>query len=277
MININKKYIVYKHTNKINGKIYIGITSQKPNKRWQNGYGYKDNQHFYRAIQKYGWDNFEHEILYEDLEEEIALSKERELIELYHSNDPNLGYNKDNGGAMGRMTPEAIEKVRQWHLGRKLSEETKKKISEKRKGKYVGENSGMYGKHHTEETKRKLSESAKARTGWKHSEETKKKIGAKHKGKIVSQETREKLSKANTGKKRTEEQKLKLKHRNSIPVVQLTIEGNFVNIYISAAEASRQLGIAAPLITNCCRKKHKQTHGFMWLYADEAMIFLKRS
>lgn len=269
MININKKYIVYKHTNKINGKIYIGITSQKPNKRWQNGYGYKDNQHFYRAIQKYGWDNFEHEILYEDLEEEIALSKERELIELYHSNDPNLGYNKDNGGAMGRMTPEAIEKVRQWHLGRKLSEETKKKISEKRKGKYVGENSGMYGKHHTEETKRKLSESAKARTGWKHSEETKKKIGAKHKGKIVSQETREKLSKARTGKRYTEEQKLKLRGRNTISVAQFTLDGELVAIYPSIAEASRQLNIAGPLIINCCKRRKKQTHGYVWRYANE--------
>lgn len=266
---MNKKYIVYKHTNKINGKIYIGITSQKPNKRWQHGYGYKDNQHFYRAIQKYGWDNFEHEILYEDIEEEIALSKEMELIELYHSNNPNLGYNKDNGGTIGKMTLESIEKVRQWHLGRELSEETIKKISESHKGIAAGENNPMYGKHHTEETKRKLSESAKARTGWKHSEETKKKIGAKHKGKIVSRETREKLSKARTGKRYTEEQKLKLRGRNTISVAQLTLDGELVAIYPSIAEASRQLNIAEPLIVNCCKRKNKQTHGYVWRYAKE--------
>lgn len=276
MININKKYIVYKHTNKINGKIYIGITSQKPNKRWQNGYGYKDNQHFFRAIQKYGWNNFEHEIIYKDLEEEIAANKEQELIKLYNSNNSNFGYNKDNGGKTNKLTEESIEKIRQWHIGRKLSEETKRKISESHKGISSGENHPMYGKHHTKEAKQKMSDFAKSRVGWKHTEETKKKIGEGNKGKTLSEETRKKISKANTGKKRTEEQKLKLKHMNSIPVVQLTIEGNFVNIYISAAEASRQLGIAAPLITNCCRKKHKQTHGFMWLYADEAMIFFKK-
>nr|DAE59944.1 MAG TPA: intron associated endonuclease [Caudoviricetes sp.] len=277
MININKKYIVYKHTNKINGKIYIGITSQKPNKRWQNGYGYKDNQHFFRAIQKYGWNNFEHEIIYKDLEEEIATNKEQELIKLYNSNNSNFGYNKDNGGKTNKLTEESIEKIRQWHIGRKLSEETKRKISESHKGISSGENNPMYGKHHTKEAKQKMSDFAKSRVGWKHTEKTKKKIGEGNKGKTLSEEARKKISKANTGKKWTEEQKLKLKHRNSIPVVQLTIEGNFVNIYISAAEASRQLGIAAPLITNCCRKKHKQTYGFMWLYADEAMIFLKRS
>lgn len=273
---MHKKYIVYKHVNKFNNKIYIGITSQKPNKRWQNGYGYKDNQHFYRAIKKYGWDNFDHEILYENLEENEALEKEKELIQFYKSNNCDYGYNKDNGGTVGKLSPEAIEKVRQWHLGRKLSEETKQKISDHHKGLYAGQNNPMYGKHHTEEAKKKMSDYAKNHTGWKHSEETKQKIGEKHKGKTVSQETCQKLSQARIGKKYTEEQKLKLRNKNTIPVIQLTLDGKFVGAYISAAEASRQLNIAAPLITNCCKKKHKHTHGFMWMYADEAMIILEK-
>lgn len=273
---MNKKYIVYKHRNKINNKVYIGITAQKPNKRWQNGYGYKDNQHFYRAIQKYGWDNFEHEILYENLEENEALEKEMELIQFYKSNNCDYGYNKDNGGTIGKLTPEAIEKVRQWHLGKKLSIETRRKISEHHKGKHAGENNPMFGRYHTEEAKKKMSDYAKNHIGWKHSEETKQKIGEKHKGKFVSQETRQKISEAHKGKKYTEEQKLKLRNKNTIPVIQLTLDGKFVSAYISAAEASRQLNIAAPLITNCCKKKHKHTHGFMWMYADEAMIILAK-
>lgn len=61
-------FSVYKHTSPV-GKVYIGITSKAPKERWQNGRGYWNNKHFYRAIKKYGWNNFEHEILYEGLTE----------------------------------------------------------------------------------------------------------------------------------------------------------------------------------------------------------------
>ena len=83
-----KKYIVYCHTNKINGKKYVGITSQEPNARWKNGLGYISNEFFYKAIQKYGWEEFKHEILFRDLTKEQAESKEIELIakdeNIYH-------------------------------------------------------------------------------------------------------------------------------------------------------------------------------------------------
>ena len=69
-------YVIYCHKNKINSKCYIGITQQKPKRRWQNGVGYK-TQNFYRAIEKYGWNNFEHIILEEGLSLEEATKKER--------------------------------------------------------------------------------------------------------------------------------------------------------------------------------------------------------
>ena len=60
-------YSVYCHINKINNKRYIGITKDKPVDRWgKDGNGYK-TQVFGRAIEKYGWDNFEHKILFENL------------------------------------------------------------------------------------------------------------------------------------------------------------------------------------------------------------------
>ena len=63
---LSRKYLVYKHTAP-NGKVYIGITSQSPQRRFNNGRGYYHNDHFKRAIEKYGWKGFSHEILTEDL------------------------------------------------------------------------------------------------------------------------------------------------------------------------------------------------------------------
>ena len=77
-------YTVYEHVNKINKKRYIGITSQNPQQRWRcNGCNYKSSPRFYYAIQKYGWDNFEHNILFQNLTKEEACKKEQELIKFY--------------------------------------------------------------------------------------------------------------------------------------------------------------------------------------------------
>ena len=103
-------WCVYKHTCIVNNKSYIGITCQDPNKRWgYNGNRYleKDSEGNYyhaafaRAIIKYGWENFTHEILYIGLTEDEANRKEIELIALYHTYilDPLCqGYNMDRGG-----------------------------------------------------------------------------------------------------------------------------------------------------------------------------------
>lgn len=93
---------IYKHRNKVNGRVYIGITKNKPYKRWKNGEGYRlVKGDFYADIQKYGWDSFEHEILYEDLSYDEAIKKERELVATYKSNQPEFGYNLTQGGRSG--------------------------------------------------------------------------------------------------------------------------------------------------------------------------------
>jgi hypothetical protein len=100
-----KSYLIYKHTNKINGKCYIGQTCQDPEKRWgKNGNGYK-NKHkkFWNAIKKYGWDNFIHEILYVDLTAEEANRLERLLIEKFNS--IKNGYNISEGGSNNPPSP----------------------------------------------------------------------------------------------------------------------------------------------------------------------------
>ena len=85
-VAMEKNYTVYMHVCP-NGKRYIGITRLIPKKRWQNGNGYRKNKYFWRAIQKYGWDNFEHIILFENLTHDDANKREIEYIAKYRSND----------------------------------------------------------------------------------------------------------------------------------------------------------------------------------------------
>ena len=93
-----KQYTIYMHKNKINGKVYIGQTCQILANRWgSDGRRYK-GQIFYNAIQKYGWDNFEHIILKEGLTQEEANQQEIYYIQLYQSTNKNFGYNVTKGG-----------------------------------------------------------------------------------------------------------------------------------------------------------------------------------
>ena len=96
-----KKYCVYCHQNKINGKRYIGITCQKPEDRWRNGTKYTENKSFTKDILSFGWHNFTHEILYTGISKEEAESKERLLIKEYDTTNPDKGYNMDFGGIKG--------------------------------------------------------------------------------------------------------------------------------------------------------------------------------
>lgn len=92
-----ENYKVYMHTFP-NNKKYIGITRQDLEKRWQNGNGYK-HQPIYKYIIDVGWDNIDHDVLYENLTQNEAQEKEKELIELYDS--INNGYNISDGGGTG--------------------------------------------------------------------------------------------------------------------------------------------------------------------------------
>lgn len=102
-MNIENNYYVYKHTNLVNGKVYIGITKNDPSNRWKNGKGYSRQPYFYNAIEKYGWNNFKHEILFSNLSEYEACEKEIELINFYNSTDKAYGYNISFGGFSGQQ------------------------------------------------------------------------------------------------------------------------------------------------------------------------------
>lgn len=120
-------YKVYMHKTPSDKK-YFGITKLKENKRWQNGQGYKNNQYFKRAIDKYGWNNIDHIVLYDNLTKEQAEQKEIELIAKYNTTNKRYGYNIEKGGnCVGRVADSTKEKLRKAHLGIKHTEETKEK------------------------------------------------------------------------------------------------------------------------------------------------------
>ena len=103
---------MYIHTNKVNQKVYIGITGRKPSERWQNGNGYKLNPYFWNAIQKYGWDGFEHEIIEDNLTRKEAEQKEIYYIKKYDSTNHSKGYNIQRGGNLSyRPTVKQYDRV----------------------------------------------------------------------------------------------------------------------------------------------------------------------
>lgn len=131
-----KTWCVYKHTNTVNGKVYIGITSQNTRIRWNRGWGYQYCPHFWKAIQKYGWDSFNHEILMDGLTKEEAEAWEVKLIAEYHSADYALGYNLSSGGkGTGKHSEETKEKIGNARRGAHHTEEAKRKMSEAHLGK----------------------------------------------------------------------------------------------------------------------------------------------
>lgn len=126
-------YSIYKITNKVNQKVYIGFTNN-PKRRWKNHRNCKDNRHLYRAMKIYGKENFEFEILFESEDRDYTLKvMEPYYINLYNSNK--IGYNYTTGGENSN-TLEKIEKLRQRMIENNpmKNPEIAAKVSEKLKG-----------------------------------------------------------------------------------------------------------------------------------------------
>ena len=133
---MQNEYTVYKHTSP-SGKVYIGITRQKPESRWQGGLGYRHNEYFFRAILKYGWDNFTHDILCTGLTMDAASQMEVALIEAHRSTDKRYGYNITTGGECFKHSLEsrALMSERRKGKGRRtIPEDIRQKMRDSHKG-----------------------------------------------------------------------------------------------------------------------------------------------
>ena len=250
----NGNYCVYVHTSP-SGKRYVGQTKMKPERRWNNGNGYLTQKNgnylqpaFARAILKYGWDSFEHQIIANNLTKEEADNFEKLLINKLNTMDAKYGYNLRAGGSNGD-----------------LSEETRRRISESTKG----EKSHMYGKHLNESTKKKISDYRKGRLA---SEETKRKMSESRKGKNNyfygkhhTEESRKKISENQKGLR------MGKNHVGARKVKQYDLQGNLLKIWDCMSDAARALGISNHNIYSCCKGHRKTSGGFIWRYFEDEL------
>lgn len=228
-------FVVYVHTNKTDGKRYVGITSQGVGRRWRpDGSGYKENPHFWNAIQKYGWDGFSHDIVASGISRSDACRMEKELIAEYKCCDQRFGYNVSPGGEHNTM-----------------SEEGRRRLSESRKGKNTGKDNPNYGNH-------KLAGKNNPNYGKKHSEEMRKLMSERRKGNGLhkfSDEHRRKISENHGGGAKKK--------------MVFCVETE--TIYESINDAARAVGINKKLISNCCRgvKHYNTAKGYHWRFCEE--------
>lgn len=239
-----RKWCVYKHVAP-NNKIYIGQTCREPIKYWDNGNVYlrrKSNSHFKSAINKYGWENFEHIIMYKNLTLEEANFIEEFWISVYRSTEREFGYNKASGGKSNIPNEEARKNMSKNHAnfkgensphyGKKMSQDVKDKISKNRKGKNTGESNNNFGKQLSEETKKKISD---------------KKTGVK-----LSEETKIKMS----------NNRQRGKHPNAKPVI--CVETN--EIFECARDITEKYGFNYKNISAVCLNRRKTAYGYTWKF-----------
>ena len=195
-------YYIYRITNKINGKTYIG---QHKYKKLNDNY-MGSGSIIRLAKKKYGIENFEKEILEFDIPS-VELSNDWEqMYILFERAKGKAEYNIANGGkgsAGFHHTEETKKLLSEINKGKHLSEEAKRKVSEANKGRKPSDETRQKlseshkGNRPSEETRKKMSE---VRKGKKHSEEWAKNISEANKGKKLSEEHRRKLSEAKKGK-----------------------------------------------------------------------------
>jgi len=212
---------IYKIENLVNGKVYIGQTTQNPNYRRRQHFkllrdNKHQNSHLQHSFNKYGLFNFEFIIINYGTSKEVLDQLEDDYINYYDCLNQNKGYNLKNGGTNGLP-----------------SDETRLKLSKANSGKnnamygMKGPLAPMYGKKHSIHTIKKISESKKgkkrlpftdewkqnisrANKGRKLSEAHKHKISEAHKGKVVSSETKRKMSENRRGVKYSPETRKKI-------------------------------------------------------------------
>lgn len=307
---INGTYCVYVHTNKINGKMYVGQTvyGDNPKRRWQNGTSYKHCTYLNRTIEKYGWDNFEHEVIASNLTKEEADNFEKILIKQLDTRNPLFGYNLTDGG--------------EGSCGHKLSEEARQKLSEAAKiraSKNRFKKKKLPAKEPCVRTKsihqysldgnfistwpsivsasKVLNINAQSIAGccryekksaggfmWRPATDFEPGVSIAPYKRCHSGKPMKDVENPMYGKHHTADTKKKMSERHADvsgtknpkarAVLQFTKDGDFIRRWDYIGQAAQELGIHASHIGSCCRgaKGYSHVGGFKWKFADEMQL-----
>lgn len=288
------KGCIYKLTNMINNKVYIGQTTVRVERRWAEHFKPTSGLlYLSKAIVKYGKDNFLKEVI-----EYIEADSKKELVDIlnnrecfyisfYDSNNNSKGYNLTSGGNQSPMTDEIKKKISLTKIGDKnpnygktpSKESIEKMLETKRNnGPYVvsyeskikksiqkmGINNPNYGKKYSLEERRIMSENQKKRN-FKHTEESKSKMSKLMKESFTP-EKRKKYSDSKKGENNNFYGKSGSLSPVSKSVIQYTKDSEFVNEYVSATEAGIITGISQKNISCCCTGRLKSAGGYIWKY-----------
>ena len=245
-----KKFCVYKHIFP-NGKVYIGITSQKPEHRLKNGKKYAYNHLIGRAIDKYGWENVEHIIIDSGLKETDAKKMEIDLISSSQAQDRRFGYNLTAGGdgMTGFITYESTKKkLSTINTGKKHTNESRKMMSESRKG----ENAYWYGKRLPEDMREKISQAKKG-----------KRVGSDSYwyGKTMPQSARRKMSENHYDASGENNPRARR-------VEKIMPDGTVFSQYKTIKQAAEDNQCDVSTVRRRCNGVFNDRHGYIWRYAD---------
>ena len=261
----NGTYCVYVHTNKINGKKYVGqtINGQNPNKRWRDGNGYRLQCYFYRAIQKYGWDNFGHEVIASNLTKQEADNFEKLLIKKLNTTNNSFGYNITAGGEGVFGLHQSEESINKYKQSMRIHLDNPDYLLKMRA--VAPKTSVMQFSEHGEFIKEyESTKEAERQTGVRSG-------GISHCALndipsaggfvwIFPEDIDDIDSRIDNYQKK--------KVRNE-PIVQLTLGNDLVKIWDYYRDAANELNISHKNINAVCRGRRKTTGGYRWMYLSD--------
>lgn len=231
-------YSVYMHRNKINGKVYVGMTSRTPEERYKvNGNGYRNNEKFMKDIQSYGWDGFIHATLKTFTNKEEAEKCERRLIEFFRSDRDENGYNIASGGSIGNAIIG----------GEALAKKKRKPICQyDLKGNLIAEYPGINCAARAIANKKRSSSIVDVCNGKRG---TSYGYVWRYKGDAFDKYDVNAL-------KQTRE------------VLQYTLDGTFLHKHDSISDAERATSTRHSEIIRVCNGKRRTAGGYVWKYAE---------